>query len=461
MFIISKSLSEVNGPYAKKTYESRSITLGNLQAFLDDAHHSKQETSSAVRLSSQLSTLSNDVSTKYLHLLSSKVSYDWLRNFQNDLCACSSFLSSQIQYDSSWRLSATSLDQDGSATLSNQLINLVHPTAGDVVASLAIMPKGGDSLQSREFMVLVDNGSNTRPLGLIFHSPTNESFRFCGSSLALDTIPASTSCLISFKEVDDCAFFVRRWEVSELVARQVALVDFVSCCVDADWAKIPGTSELSVIGNKPNTKIMIGDAPSIAGYTFQRYCNSGGTKEYTTGDIIALTSDFKLYAQYSKDQYVLVKFFDPDDTLISTYTLKNSEIVSPLDPKTGKPFEKIQFPELTSVTATVKWTPSSIPALTSFISDCNFYASWIPKEYKDGEIDDDIDIDIPDDDGDSEIDYPDSLLSTMFLISVSPAADDDIEDSDLMVLAAESDDNYSDGFPATVIATSYQKISHT
>lgn len=117
-------------------------------------------------------------------------------------------------------------------------------------------------------MVLVDNGSNTRPLGLIFHSPTNESFRFCGSSLALDTIPASTSCLISFKEVDDCAFFVRRWEVSELVARQVALVDFVSCCVDADWAKIPGTSELSVIGNKPNTKIMIGDAPSIAGYTF-------------------------------------------------------------------------------------------------------------------------------------------------------------------------------------------------
>lgn len=81
MFIISKPLPEVNGPYAKKTYESRSITLGNLQAFLDDAHHSKQETSSAVRLSSQLSTLSNDLSTKYLHLLSSKVSYDWLRNF--------------------------------------------------------------------------------------------------------------------------------------------------------------------------------------------------------------------------------------------------------------------------------------------------------------------------------------------------------------------------------------------
>lgn len=460
---------KAGGGYAEKSYDSHSLTLGDLQAFLSagvqDAHYHKQETSSAVQLSSGFSSLSNDLSTKYLHLLSSRVSYDWMQNFQNDLCACSSFLSSTIHYGSSWRLSATSLDGDAHAILSNELINLVHSTVGDISASLMIMPKGDDPLQSRQFMVFVDNGSNTQPLGLAFSSASKEDLHFCGSGSALDTIPASTSCLIAFKEVDDDTFFVRRWEVSEIGTKRVTLVDFVSCCVDTTWSKIPGTSELSVLGNKPNTKITVGDAPLIAGYTFQRYRNYNGTEEYDAGDVITLTSDFKLYAQYSRDSYVLVRFFDPDDTLISTYMLKNGEIVSPLDPETDKPFKKIQFPELTSSTATVKWVPSSIPILSNLTADYSFYALWIPNEQSEdeineGQISDDIDVIIQDDDG-NEIDYPDTLLSTIFLISVTPAVDDLVEDSDLMVLATESDDDYPDGFPATVIATSYQKISYT
>lgn len=429
---------------------------GWLSAKFNDDHYLKSETSSSEEIANIAKFLSSTISSIYEDLEYNKVSYSTFTFYKGQVTDTSSALSTKIDIDSNWHLSSQALNEaNDTLDLNNRYVHVAKIDNGMVSANFKIAQKSLKG-SSREFILVVDNSANKQDIGLRLSSAIlSVTPKFIGSSDALDVIKSKTSCLIDFKEVAENTFFVKRSQsLTTTIPKQVVLYSFLSGCIDTNNTLIPNAPSYTKHNNKPFTVFSIGEAPTIAGYAFQRYYGgfAGGARaEYSAGDSVVLTANFYLSAQYQSGAFAYINFYDPNNKLVISYVLSNGKIISPIDPDTGSPYTKVDYPVLINTKYDIKWN-SEIPELTSVVGTYSIRSTWVEKSVIDIEVDDDDEgFVIVDEDG-KEIEVPDDMLSG-FIFAASYETDDEVG-----IIATSTTEMTEDGLPATLIAVMMPEV---